>query len=139
MALICVVRTAVERRKARAPEALANGNIRRCGAPPHPLMRRQDSCALRRSASLFYWEAVRGNSLAKLGRKGAPRERITIFTSPQGERSSEARVRGFGCRSFSQTSEPPHPTLSPPGRGSANASRERIVLGAPTARVATRS
>ena len=38
---------------------------------------------------------------------------------PGGERSSEARVRGFGCRSFSRTSEPPHPTLSPTGRGSA--------------------
>src|ERR1700730_5648909 len=68
MALICVARTAVERRKARAPEALANGNIRRCGAPPCPkrermatfagVARRQDTCALRRSASLFYWEAL---------------------------------------------------------------------------------
>ena len=31
---------AVERRKARAPEAQASGNIRSCGAPPHPPMRR---------------------------------------------------------------------------------------------------
>src|SRR3984893_12595883 len=67
MALICVARTAVERRKARAPEALANGNIRRCGAPPCPkrermatfagVARRQDMrlTALRLP---FYWEAL---------------------------------------------------------------------------------
>jgi len=52
MALICVASAAVERREARAPEAQANGNIRLCGALPHPLMRLQDNCAFRRSASL---------------------------------------------------------------------------------------
>ena len=56
MALICVARTAVERREARAPEALADGNIRLCGALPCPLARYQDM----RLAALrlpFYWEA----------------------------------------------------------------------------------
>jgi len=53
MALICVASAAVERREARAPEALADGNICPCGALPHPLMRLQDNCAFRRSASLL--------------------------------------------------------------------------------------
>jgi len=58
--LICVASAAVERREARAPEAQANGNIRLCGALPHPLMRLQRQCALRRSASLLLGRHLEG-------------------------------------------------------------------------------
>jgi hypothetical protein len=65
------------------------------------------------------WKGLLGNSVAKLGRADAPRERDCLFTSPRwGEVAPKARVRRFGRWSFSRTSEPPHPTLSPLGRGS---------------------
>ena len=40
---------------------------------------------------------------------------LTSSPLPRGERSSEARVRGFGRRDLSETSEPPHPDPLPNG------------------------
>jgi len=117
MALICVARTAVERREARAPEALADGNIRLCGALPCPLARYK-TCALRRSASLFIGRPVRGNSLAKLGRTGAPRERVAIFTSPRRgevERSEATEGEEVRMPKFFSDVRTPHPNPLPWG------------------------
>src|SRR5208282_3128961 len=88
MALTGVASAAVERRKARAPEARASGNIRSRGARPHPLMRPGllRLSALRLPSWGGTWKGLLGNSVAKLGRTCAPRERICLFTSP--------RVRG---------------------------------------------
>ena len=49
---------AVERRKASAPEARTNGNIRSCGARRAPPGTANKVRAFWRSASLYFWEAV---------------------------------------------------------------------------------
>src|SRR5580692_2674498 len=38
-------------------------------------------------------------------------------------------MRGFGLREFAPKSEPPHPTLSPPGRGSESARLDERITG----------
>ena len=86
------MRAAVERRKARAPEARSGGNIWVRGAPPCPkrermatfagVARRQDNCAFRRSASLHLGGPFVGIAWQSSGAQSC-RENGFAFTSPR--------------------------------------------------------
>ena len=82
------------------------------GALPHPLMRRQDTCACRRSASLF-----QGGLFVKRETKpGCNRIAGTDFYSPlPAVRGEVERSEGEGAlpRVLSPAERPPHPNLLP--------------------------
>ena len=97
--------TAVERRKASAPEARTDGNIRLRGARRAPLGTAKSVRAFRRSAPLRYLGRVGRAFLkreAKLGCEAASRERDLLHPPPRsgGGGPSEGRWRGPLSQSF---------------------------------------
>ena len=136
-----LARTAVERRKASAPEAPANGNIRLRGARRAPLGTAKRVRAFRRSASLLFGrhEGLSCSGVANLGcethrenedaysllpacgeksRSEATRMRGPLSESDR-RGSSEQRCRP--CRNSAPSGEAPSPQPSPRTRGEGSA------------------
>jgi hypothetical protein len=99
--------TAVERRKASAPEARTDGNIRSCGARRAPSGTAKSVRAFRRSAPLRYLGRVGRAFLkreANLGYQGASRERWPVSAPAKAGEGDHAERGGGGVGLVALTS-----------------------------------